>query len=44
MVNQLGLPLIGLVAAALIVALLLGRFTTPAVKNLAVKKLIMVLV
>ena len=37
MVNQLGLPLIGLVAAALIVALLVALITTPVVKDLAVK-------
>ena len=37
MTNQLNLPLIGIVAAALIVALVVALITTPVVKNLAVR-------
>ena len=37
MMNELNLPLIGVVAAALVVALLVALITTPVVKNLAVR-------
>ena len=37
MTNELNLPLIGIVAAALVVALVVALITTPVVKNLAVR-------
>ena len=37
MTNELNLPLIGIVAAALVVALMVALITTPVVKNLAVR-------
>lgn len=37
MTNELNLPLIGIVAAALVVALVVALITTPMVKNLAVR-------
>ena len=37
MTNELNLPLIGIVAAALVGALVVALITTPVVKNLAVR-------